>query len=440
MNVGRGRGAGLLLAGIVLFHSVWAPADAQEPIEEIVAVVGDKAIMLSEIEEQFDILSGQLALAPGDTASANQLRRDILQRMVDDQLLYLEAKTQGIEAPKEDIDAAVQQAVADNIRALGGEESFQRELRSEGMTLEMLESRFREEAERQAVAARLIQREIRPKVKVTDADVQSFFEKHKAELPKRPRAVQLQDLYFQVRPDSVVLSRTAERARSIRQEVLNGLPFAEAAMKHSDDPTSADKGGLLGKVERGQLNPELEAIAFALPAGVVSEPIATPFGFNLIHVDSKDPAGQWVEVRLILVGAQPSRSDEAAAADRARAVHARLTRGEIEFTEAVRRYSEDPTTRQQDGNLGWLSAQGFMGEVKAAIDAMKAGEISAPVPGDNGYHIFRILEEETERDYTFDEIQEELRQYAFQEALEGHLREWLDEVKKKYYIEQRVRL
>lgn len=439
MNVGFGRGAALLLAGVVLFHPPRILADPVDPIEEVIAVVGDKAIMRSEVDEQFEILSEQLQLAPGDTASANQLRRDILQRMVDDQLLFLEAKTQGIEAPKEDIDAAVQQAVADNIRALGGEEPFERELRREGLTLEMLESRFREEAERQAMAARLIQRDVRPKVNVTDQDVRAFFDKHRSELPKRPRAVKIQDLYIQVRPDSVVLARAADRARSIRQEIMNGLPFAQAAEKHSDDGTSAGKGGLLGRVERGQLNPELEAIAFALPTGVASEPIATPFGFNLVQVDAKDPAGQWVEVRLILVAAQPTRSDEAAAGDRARAIHERLVRGEIEFTEAVRRFSEDPTTRQQDGNLGWLSSQGFAGEVKAAIDALKSGEISAPVPGDNGYHIFRIIEEEAERDYTYEEIEGEIRQYAFQEALEGHLRTWLDEVGKKYYIERRGR-
>jgi peptidyl-prolyl cis-trans isomerase SurA len=412
-------------------HAQTAPGNV--PAEEIVAVVGDRPILRSEVEEQFQILAQQFAVSPTDTASTNQLRRDIVQRLVDDHLLYLEAKTQGLEVPSAEIDAQVKAALKENREALG-EEGFKKELEREGLTEEMLEARWREEATRRALAERLVQRDIRPKVTLTDEDVQKFFEEHQADLPQRPRAVKIQDLFIQVRPDTAVVKAALSRARDIRSQIQGGLSFAEAATKMSDDEVTAANGGLVGRVRRGELTPELEAVAFALPSGVVSEPIRSPFGFNLLQVEQKDPNGQWAEVRIILVEVQPTRSDRAAAEARGRTARAKIVEG-LDFTAAVRQFSEDPETRAKDGNLGWIPLTNLQGEVFEAVSKMKVGEVSEPVADDTGYHVFRIVEEEPERSYRFDEVKDEIRQYAYQDALEGHLRELLDQLEGKYYIE-----
>jgi peptidyl-prolyl cis-trans isomerase SurA len=298
----------------------------------------------------------------------------------------------------------------------------------------MLEARWREEATRRALAERLVQRDIRPKVTLSEDDVRKFFEEHQADLPQRPRAVKIQDLFIQVRPDTAVVKAALSRARDIRSQIQGGLSFAEAASKMSDDEVTAANGGLLGRVRRGELSPELEAVAFALPTGVVSEPILNPFGFNLIQVEQKDPNGQWADVRIILVNVQPTRSDRAAAEARGRAARAKIAEG-MDFTAAVRQFSEDPETRAKDGNLGWIPISSLQGEVFEAVSKMKAGEVSEPVADDTGYHVFRIVEEEPERAYLFDEVKDEIRQYAYQDALEGHLRELLDQLEGKYYIE-----
>lgn len=433
--------AGVFAVAVILMQPLdasgqtGASGKAGEVAEDIVAVVGDRPILRSEVEEQFQILSAQFAISPTDTASTNQLRRDIVQRMVDDHLLYLEAKTQGLEVPPAEIEAQVQEALKEN-RAVLGEEGFKKELEREGLTVEMLESRWRDEATRRALAERLVQRDIRPKVTLKDTDVQTFFDEHKAELPKRPRAVKIQDLFIQVRPDTAVVKAALTRSRDIRSQIQGGMPFAEAASKMSDDEVTASKGGLLGRVQRGDLTPELEAVAFALPGGVVSEPIRSPFGFNLLQVEEKDPNGQWASVRIILVGVEPTRSDQAAAEARGRAAREKIVAG-MDFAEAVHQFSEDPEARAKDGNLGWVAvaAPGLQGAVLEAVSKMKVGELSQPVPDANGYHVFRILEEEPERDYQFDEIKDEIRQYAYQDALEGHLRELLDQLEGKYYIE-----
>lgn len=421
----------LLLVGI-------GPAGAQvRPVEEIVAVVGDRPILRSEVEEQFAAAAAQFQLTPADTAESRQLREEILAQLVNNELLYLEGVAQGLDVTEEELDANVAQAVEENIAGFGSESAFQAELARQGMTLDMFRARVRDLARREGVTRRFVQRDVRPKVEVTDADVRAFYEEHKAELPPRARAVRVQDLFIEVRPDSFVATRALARARDVRQEIVGGLAFAEAARRYSDDPTGEDGGLLPEPIQRGMLSPELEAIAFALPAGVVSEPIQTAYGYNLIQVEEKDPAGTWVRIRIILLGVATTRSDIASAEARAREVKKKLTAG-LDFTEAVRTYSEDPVTREKDGNIGWISMQNFAGELKAAIDTLRVGEISEPVPGDNGYHILRILEEEPERPFGFDEIQEDLRQYAFQARLEEELEAILQGLEGKYYIERRA--
>lgn len=427
-----------LLASLAVLGSPAATAWGQtKPVEEIVAVVGDRPILRSEVEEQFEIVASQYELTPADTAEARELRQEILDQLVNNELLFLEGKAQGLEVSDEELEQSVKAAIEENTKSLGGEAAFQQELSRQGMTMDMFRARVRDLAEREGVTRRYVQRDIRPKIEVTPADVRAFYDEHKDELPPRARAVRIQDLFIEVKPDSFVAERAFRKALDVRKEIVQGMEFSEAAKLYSDDPTG-DSGGLLPEpIQRGMLSPELEAIAFALPTGVVSEPIQTPYGYNLIQIEEKDPKGTWVRVRIILLGVATTRSDIAGAEVRAKAVRKRIQDG-LDFTEAVRTYSEDALSRQKDGNIGWVSMQSFQGDLKYAVDTLQVGQISQPVAGDNGYHILRILEEEPERMFTYDEIEEDLRQYAFQARLEEELESVLKSLDGKYFIERRV--
>ncbi len=424
----------------VAFFCMFAAGLAQaqtQPVEEIVAVVEDRPILLSEVEEQFYVLAQQYQVDPADTLAGKELRGEILDQLINNELLFLEGVAQGFDVSEEELDTQVARAVDENIRLLQGEDAFKRELSKEGLTLDMFRARLREAARREGVIQRYVQREIRPLINITDDDVQAFYQENRTELPTKPRAVRIQDLFIEVRPDSVIATRALEKARDVRRQITEGLDFAEAARLFSDDPTGANGGLLEDRIQRGMLTPELEAVAFALPRGVTSEPVRTGFGWNLVQVEDKDPNGQWVQVRMILFEISISRSDIAAAELRAKAAREKVAKG-MDFTEAIRKYSEDPVTRQKDGNIGWVSMQNFLGEMRDAIENLAVGDISQPVPGDNGYHILKILEEEKEREFQYEEIIEELRGYTFQTQLDEQLAKRMDDLEGKYFIERRV--
>ena len=81
-----------------------------------------------------------------------------------------------------------------------------------------------------------------------------------------------------------------EKAKEIRQKLLDGGDFAKLAKEYSEDPGSRSKGGDLGLVRRGMMEKNFEQAAFSLPKGEISEPLETPFGYHLIEVTGIQPS------------------------------------------------------------------------------------------------------------------------------------------------------
>lgn len=84
-----------------------------------------------------------------------------------------------------------------------------------------------------------------------------------------------------------ILVDSEEEAKKIKEEISNGLSFADAAMKYSNCP-SKEQGGNLGEFSKGMMVPEFEKASFEAEIGVVTEPVKTQFGYHLIIVDSKN--------------------------------------------------------------------------------------------------------------------------------------------------------
>lgn len=97
--------------------------------------------------------------------------------------------------------------------------------------------------------------------------------------------VNIGDTYSEVRASHILVSSKGE-AEKIRQEILDGKSFEDAAKEYSSCPSSA-KGGDLGYFSRGMMVPEFEKEAFALPVGQISKPVRTQFGWHLISVTDK---------------------------------------------------------------------------------------------------------------------------------------------------------
>lgn len=413
------------------------PSRGERVVDETVAVVGGTPLLRSDLEKRVQGTAEQLQVDLADTSVYNRLHREVIRGMIDDQLLLLEAEARNLKPSEEEVTKEVDGAIDEHVRRLGGEAGFQAQLKKEGLLEDDLRREYRAEARKKILAGMLIQQEIRPKVNVTEEMGKRFFEENRAQIPPKPRALRLQDIFLRTRADSLVERRARETALDVRKKILAGLSFEDAAAQYSDDPRGKE-GGTLGRFKKGELEPTLETAAFEQPLEQVGPPVQTPYGFHLVKVIARDPNGEWVELKHVLIGVVPTKSDEARTRERAADVRRRTLSGSLDFASAVRQYSDDPEAKKTDGDLGWVPLEGLPEEMRAVADTLRVGRISPPVAGEQGVHLFKILGEQAEGTYTYEEVAEQMGQYAGQKLMEEKLRIWLDELRTKYPVDQKM--
>lgn len=245
-------------------------------IERVVAKVNSEILTLSEFEAR-QVAAVQAARI-GPESVERFLRENnqrILQEAVDDLLLQQRAKELGLRVRPEYLDEIIAGIKKDN--GITSEESFQEQLRREGMSLDELKRNI----ERSVVRRQVVARELESKAAISEAEALAEFQAHKAEYAQ-PASVHLQEIL--VEGDDA-----QARAAALRERVRAGEDFAALARERSAGPTAQD-GGDLGKVARGDLAADIDQVVFALPAGGVSEPLRTANGYRILKVIDKTEA------------------------------------------------------------------------------------------------------------------------------------------------------
>jgi parvulin-like peptidyl-prolyl isomerase len=265
-----------LSALLVLPSLLLAPRGARgEIIERVVAKVNGQIITLSEFQ------SRQIAAAQGarvDPSNVGPFLRQnnakILQDAIDEILILQKAEDIGLKVPSQWIDESIDGIRKEN--KITSDEQFQDALEKEGLTL----SELRQNIERGIVRRSVMEREIRPKIEATESELLAEYEKLKAtEFTKAP-TVTLQEILVKDEAGGGAL------AREIQEKAKAGEDFGALAKAYSSAPSRAH-GGEIGQLSQGDINPELEKVAFALPVGSVSDPLPVEGGYRLIKVTAK---------------------------------------------------------------------------------------------------------------------------------------------------------
>ncbi|UCF78234.1 MAG: peptidylprolyl isomerase [Candidatus Eiseniibacteriota bacterium] len=429
------KSAMVLLATFVFAGLVTCSTCAAEEIEGIAAIVGEEIILKSEVDEQILFYCMQTGVEPTDTVRIAEIGDEILNRMIDAKVVVHEAKERKIAVSPQELDRAVDNAVAEVKMRMGSEEKFNEEMQKEGLTEEKLRERYRKELEAQLLAMKLVDSEIRAKINVTDEEVRNFYKERKSELPKKPPEVTLAQIVIVPETDSTVDREARNRAQEVLTAVRSGQSFERMAAQYSDDP-SAENGGDVGFFAKGDFEEDFEAAAFALEPNGVSDLVKSRFGYHIIKlVEKREDAAH---VKHILIRVRPTDQAEQEARAFATELRKRIEAGES-FEELALRFSQDPETADRGGVVGSYAVEGLAPAVRAAIKGVAVGSITEVVPMEVAYHIFKIVGKSTEREYTFEEIRGDLRELVGQEKAQNRYEQWLGELKKKTYIEIKSR-
>jgi len=209
------------------------------------------------------------------------MRRETLDLLINQELLWQAAEKQGIVATPEEVNRVLDDTQAQFSTA----DAFLNKLALEGYTRES----YRTHLER-LVSARKYLDMVSAKVAVNAAEIHDFYIQNpdKFRLPEQVRA---RHILLKLSPgaDDEVQQVAREKLAGILREARNGGDFAALASQYSEDG-SADQGGDLGFFERGQMVKPFEEAAFGLQPGEISDVVETPFGLHLIKVEDRQTA------------------------------------------------------------------------------------------------------------------------------------------------------
>ena len=250
------------------------PVLAADVVERVVVKVNGDIVTLSEFEARQLAAVQQAHLSPDQVEE--YLRKNnakILQEAEDDLLIVQKAAELDIKVRPEYV-----KEVIDGIRKenhLDTEEALEEQLRKEGLSMDDLKRNITHSILRRQV----VTREVESKVSVSEADAQASYDAH-MERYRKPATVSLEEILLN--------ASSTELAQEIVSRARKGEDFASLAKTYST-ARSKERGGSLGTISRGELTPDLESIAFALPAKAVSDPITTKEGIRIFRVVETSP-------------------------------------------------------------------------------------------------------------------------------------------------------
>jgi len=249
-----------------------------EIVDRVIAVVDDDVITQYELENTVELILkryGQ-AIPPGERDRiAAEARKALLDRLIADLLLRQEAKRLGITVRDEEVNLTIQESL--NRRKMSVED-LQQALIKEGSSYE----KYRESTRNDLIKMRIMQREIRPRVSVTNDEIGAFYQEHRDEYEGKLR-VRLLMIALPVPNNSSPAVKEEQRikAQTVLQRIRAGEPFEALANEFATGP--ARTGGDIGYVEKGSMSPAIEEVAFGLKPGEISDVIETPQGFYIIR-------------------------------------------------------------------------------------------------------------------------------------------------------------
>lgn len=260
----------IIVIHILLFSGVYTLA------EEKVAVVNDgvisKASLNKELNEIKQRMSGQGQ--PVTETRLAEIKKKIIENLIDREVLYQETKKQSIEAEQ----AKINKSLADIKKRFTNEVDFKKALTEMNMT----EAELLIKIKRSLATNKLIDIKIDQKIEIPEKENKEFYNTH-PEYFKQPEKVNANHILIKLGPEADESKRSAaqKKIEMVQKQLKDGKDFALLAKEFSEGP-SKENGGKLGEFSRGQMVKPFEDAAFALKPGEISDIVETQFGLHLI--------------------------------------------------------------------------------------------------------------------------------------------------------------
>jgi len=400
-------------------------------IDKIVAVVDSGVVLASDIETRLNDLKTQ-AESRGNAIEINdELREQILERLILEQAQVEVAKRRGLQIDDARVNETLLQIAKNRETDLLG---LKTTIEDEGKSFTV----FREQIRRELLINAVRDREVRSRIRISASELDRFLETTGGQISTAPELLLSQIVVgLPNRPSPEVIQQAQQKAVQIRDALLKGAPFGQMAVRYSDAP-EASQGGDLGWRNILELNPVFSDALTDAKKNTLIGPVRSPGGFHLIAV--RDRRGDQSVVvteykaRHILIKPDAVRSPEKAR-ELAQNVRRELETG-ADFAELARRFSEDPLSAAKGGDLGWVRSDQLVPGFASVMTELPLNTLSAVSQSRFGFHLIEVLETR-ESDISEEQMKNRARRILTERKFSQELDSWLRQVRADAFVEMK---
>ena len=458
MTAGRGRTGVMsialwLIAGCLSVAVGQEPADGEPParlpgdiapdsietVDRIVAVVGDTAILYSEIIESIVQAGAQGAEVPEiGTPAFDSLADQTLTNLIDSRILLQKAKESDLQVPPEQLDGETDRRFREIRNSFPSASEFQDAVTKSGRSLVQYRQWLRGQVRSQIIIDEFIRanRDNLPPVTVTEEEIVAYYETNLVG-QTRPASISIEQVVIEPVPGEAARDSSIALAEQVLAEIRDGKDFEVAARQYSMDMSNREQGGDLGWIQRSLLVPAFADAAWAARTGQPIGPVATRFGYHVIRVDNV--RGGERKIRHILIQPVINEDDFRRTGELAMAVADSIREGSDVRMMAERygvrevpiRFPDIPY--EQIGQFGESYAQALANPVPGAVVGPFQSE--GFMPGRPVFAVVRITGFQSEGAWELDDIREQIRESLMNEKGYG---KFLEELRGEVYVDRRL--
>ena len=399
-------------------------------LDRVVAIVNNEVITESELQRREQQFLANLARQNMAAPNPSLLRKEVLERMINDRALLQLARESGVRVDEQTLDRSIARIADQNGLTVAG---LRQQLESEGVAF----SRFRQDIREEIILTRLREREVDNRVQVSENEIDTFMAAQGQSI-QRVEEFKIAQILIRVSENATPeeLATAQAKLKQAQAELRGDKEFAEVA-KGFSDASDAAQGGSLGWRSADRIPKLFMDAVKEMTKGQISAVLRSPNGFHLLQLEDRRSTLRSQEVTVHRVRHILVRVDAQITEDLARRrvleLRNRIEQGS-DFGAIAREFSQDPGSAARGGELDLAYPGDLVPEFERAMAALPVGQVSEPVRSAFGVHLIQVLERRREP-LTEQRLRAAVRQILREQKLDEALDEWTREVRANTYVE-----
>ena len=417
---------------ILLFTTLFAfSASAQQLIDGVAAIVGEKAILYSEVDQVTQVFAMQAQLPSYSSPEVlQQLRVRALDELLNQQVLLEYARQETIEVEDRSVQMQLEQSLQ-NIELQYG--SLRKAAEAFGVDHYKIKSYYEDQI-RTNLLVEQVKIELFSSIKVSRREVEEFYQTWQDSFPAKNPQIDFSILSMSIDLGDDKMDQLRNQLLGIKRDVEAGkITFEDAATQYSKDPGSAANGGSLGLVGRGVFVKPFEEAAFSMEIGELCDIVETQFGLHLLRLDDKQ--GEQVNISHILLMPVANEQDRQNTSAKLGNIRDDILSEKTPFAEQVEIYATDEYVKSRKGQMGMTDISLLPQDIHELLLNIPLESLSMPVFSGDQYHLIMVHSRLAGGKVNLKDHWSDVENMSLEYKKRDRYQTWIDDQRDRMYIQ-----